>query len=80
MAYGEVAEIVGRTLGRGGPRLVARVMRLYGAAVPWYRVLRADGSLAPEVAERQAQLLAREGILLRNNRVPKSYRWPGNLS
>ncbi|RFS84921.1 cysteine methyltransferase [Actinomadura spongiicola] len=42
LAYGDVAELVGR----GGPRQVGRVMALYGGAVPWWRVVRADGSPA----------------------------------
>ncbi|WP_406497213.1 MGMT family protein [Streptomyces sp. NBC_00846] len=41
MTYGDVAE----WLGDGGPRQVGRVMALYGAAVPWWRVVRADGAL-----------------------------------
>lgn len=40
MSYGDIAEL----LGRGGPRQVGRVMSLYGGAVPWWRVIRADGS------------------------------------
>ncbi|GGQ39594.1 alkylated DNA nucleotide flippase Atl1 [Actinomadura coerulea] len=40
LSYGDVAELVGR----GGPRQVGRVMSLYGGAVPWWRVIRADGS------------------------------------
>ncbi|MFI0353586.1 MGMT family protein [Actinomadura sp. 9N407] len=39
LAYGDVAELVGT----GGPRQVGRVMSLYGGAVPWWRVVRADG-------------------------------------
>jgi alkylated DNA nucleotide flippase Atl1 len=41
MTYGDVAEYVGR----GGPRQVGRVMALWGGAVPWWRVVRADGRL-----------------------------------
>ena len=47
--YGLVAEAVGR----GGPRQVGRVMAMYGAAVPWWRVVRADGSL-PEAHQHEA--------------------------
>lgn len=47
--YGLVAEAVGR----GGARGVGRVMALYGAPVPWWRVVRADGSL-PESHQREA--------------------------
>lgn len=43
MTYGDVAE----RLGEGGPRQVGRVMALYGGAVPWWRVVRADGRLLP---------------------------------
>lgn len=43
MTYGDVAE----WLGDGGPRQVGRVMALYGGAVPWWRVIRADGVLLP---------------------------------
>ncbi|MCX4548381.1 MGMT family protein [Streptomyces sp. NBC_01387] len=43
MTYGDIAE----WLGEGGPRQVGRVMALYGAAAPWWRVVRADGALLP---------------------------------
>ena len=42
MNYGAIAEEVGV----GGPRQVGRVMSTYGGAVPWWRVLHADGGLA----------------------------------
>ena len=41
MSYGAVADAVGR----GGPRQVGRVMATYGGAVPWWRVVHADGTL-----------------------------------
>jgi alkylated DNA nucleotide flippase Atl1 len=43
MTYGDVAE----WLEEGGPRQVGRVMALYGGAVAWWRVVRADGVLLP---------------------------------
>ncbi|MEU9208347.1 MGMT family protein [Streptomyces sp. NPDC048415] len=43
MTYGDIAE----WLEEGGPRQVGRVMALYGGAVPWWRVIRADGVLLP---------------------------------
>jgi alkylated DNA nucleotide flippase Atl1 len=43
MTYGDVAE----WLDEGGPRQVGRVMALYGGAVPWWRVVRADGVPLP---------------------------------
>lgn len=39
--YGVIAAAVGR----GGPRQVGRVMATYGGGVPWWRVVRADGTL-----------------------------------
>ncbi|OON81276.1 hypothetical protein B1H18_07915 [Streptomyces tsukubensis] len=44
MTYGDIAE----WLEEGGPRQVGRVMALYGGAVPWWRVVRADGTLLGE--------------------------------
>ncbi len=41
--YGAVAEFIGS----GGPRQVGAVMARYGGPVPWWRVVRADGSLPP---------------------------------
>jgi alkylated DNA nucleotide flippase Atl1 len=41
MSYGDIAEY----LGRGGPRQVGRVLATSGGAVPWWRVVHADGSL-----------------------------------
>jgi alkylated DNA nucleotide flippase Atl1 len=63
--YGAIAEVVGRVAGGGGPRLVGSVMALHGAAVPWWRVVRADGSLPPshEVDARSHYL--EEGTPLR---------------
>lgn len=39
--YGALADAVGT----GGPRQVGRVMAAYGGPVPWWRVVRADGTL-----------------------------------
>lgn len=40
--YGAIAAVVG-----GGPRQVGAVMARHGGPVPWWRVVRADGSLPP---------------------------------
>jgi alkylated DNA nucleotide flippase Atl1 len=42
MTYGSIAEY----LGHGGPRGVGNVMARDGLAVAWWRVVRADGTLA----------------------------------
>ena len=56
--YGAVAEVVGALVGGGGPRQVGSVMAAYGGPVPWWRVVRADGSLPPshQGEARQAYL------------------------
>ena len=49
------------------PRLVGRVLAETDEELPWHRVVRADGSLA--IGRRQRQLLRREGIPFRGDRV-----------
>ncbi|GHH89437.1 MGMT family protein [Streptomyces capitiformicae] len=61
MTYGDVAE----WLGEGGPRQVGRVMALYGGAVPWWRVVRADGALLPGHELRALGHYRTEGTPLR---------------
>lgn len=59
-AYGEVGSIVGV-----GPRLVGRILRTWGAGVPWWRVTNASGDhplLARALPHWQA-----EGILVKEN-------------
>lgn len=55
--YGALA----RAVGRGGPRQVGRVMALHGDAVPWWRVVHADGSPATCHDGTAASHLRREG-------------------
>jgi alkylated DNA nucleotide flippase Atl1 len=61
MAYGTIAEVVGSSLERGGPRLVGAVLSSYGAAVPWWRVVTASGRLPPGSEVRARRELAAEG-------------------
>ncbi|WP_103530823.1 MGMT family protein [Streptomyces sp. SM11] len=61
MTYGDIAE----WLGDGGPRQVGRVMALYGSAVPWWRVVRADGTLLPAHELRALDHYRAEGTPLR---------------
>ena len=42
--YGAIAEVVGAVVGGGGPRQVGAVMSAHGGPVPWWRVVRADGT------------------------------------
>jgi alkylated DNA nucleotide flippase Atl1 len=63
--YGAVAEVVGARLGGGGPRQVGSVMASYGGPVPWWRVVRADGSLPPSHQGEARQRYLEEGTPLR---------------
>ena len=51
----------------GSPRYAGTVLRTTTEDVPWWRVVRADGSLAK--GARQAALLREEGVVVRRNRV-----------
>ena len=71
--YGAIGQLIGI-----GPRRVARALSSGGGAVPWHRVVRADGSVAEPVRVRQLELLAAEGVPVRDGRVVLSaVRWPG---
>ncbi|WP_156725942.1 MGMT family protein [Streptomyces apocyni] len=61
MTYGDIAE----WLGAGGPRQVGRVMALYGGAVPWWRVVRADGVPLPSHEVRALERYRAEATPLR---------------
>ncbi|WP_435854721.1 MGMT family protein [Streptomyces triculaminicus] len=84
MTYGDVAE----WLGEGGPRQVGRVMALHGAAVCWWRVVRADGVLLPGHELRALEHYRAEGTPLReagrsaDGHVPRlalaRARWDGS--
>jgi alkylated DNA nucleotide flippase Atl1 len=63
--YGAVAEAVGAALGGGGPRQVGAVMAAHGGPVPWWRVVRADGSLPPSHQGEARQAYLEEGTPLR---------------
>jgi alkylated DNA nucleotide flippase Atl1 len=70
--YGAIGRLVGV-----GPRRVARALAAGGGAVPWHRVLRADGTAAEPVRARQLELLAGEGVPSRNGRVDlDAVGWP----
>ncbi|MGZ4507716.1 MAG: MGMT family protein [Blastococcus sp.] len=71
--YGGIGALIGI-----GPRRVARALSGGGgAAVPWHRVIRADGSVAEPVRVEQLALLAAEGVPVRNGRVDlAAVRWP----
>ena len=63
--YGLIAEALFDSLGRGGPRQVGAVMATYGGPVPWWRVVRADGSLRDSHGPEARQAYLAEGTPLR---------------
>ena len=76
MSYGDIAEYVGSA----GPRQVGQVLANSGGSVPWWRVIRADGS-PPRCHDGEAlALLSAEGTPLRpgSQRVDmRRARWDG---
>jgi len=67
MAYGQIAEYVGR----GGPRQVGAVMSRYGSAVPWWRVVTATGRLPPGSERRALEHLRTERTPLHGTGVDR---------
>jgi alkylated DNA nucleotide flippase Atl1 len=70
LSYGEVAELASAP----SPRHVGRVLSLYGDAVPWWRVVRADGSPAPHLRARQLAHLRAEGAPMLPSRAAVDLR------
>ena len=66
--YGEVAARAGLP---GRARLVGRILAEDGHDLPWHRVLRADGTCAPQIAREQSARLRAEGVLLVDGRLPR---------
>jgi len=72
LSYGDVAEL----LGGGGPRQVGAAMAAAPADLPWWRILRADGTLAEDLAERAAPHWHAEGTPRRGTRIDMAAgRW-----
>ncbi|MFD8253038.1 MGMT family protein [Streptomyces werraensis] len=63
-SYGDIAERIGTS-----PRQVGRTMGLLDEGVPWWRVVRADGTPATCHQGQAPRLLAEEGIPMRGTRV-----------
>ena len=66
--YGELAAAVRDITGTGGPRQVGNVMAQYGAAVAWWRVVRADGGLHRDREDVAMQEHRAEGTPMRDPR------------
>jgi alkylated DNA nucleotide flippase Atl1 len=76
MSYGDVAEY----LGAGGPRQVGAAMAASDGTVPWWRVIRADGSPPPGKERECLAALRAESTPMRpdGTRVDmRQARWDG---
>ena len=71
--YGAIGRLIGV-----GPRRVARALSSGGGgSVPWFRVVRADGTVAEPVRVEQLVHLAAEGVPVRDGRVDlRAVGWP----
>lgn len=65
MAYGEVADEAGYP---GAARAVGNLLAVT-PGLPWWRIVTADGRLAPGHERRQSELLRAEGVLVKNGYV-----------
>jgi len=72
--YADVAEL----LGEGGPRAVGTVMSRWGGGVPWWRVVRADGTPPLHKAGEAGRRLRAEGVAFVGERIDlRASRWDG---
>jgi len=70
LSYSRVAVLAGLP---GRARLIGKVMATIGSQLPWWRVLRADRTMAEEVRVEQGKRLRREGVKVEDGgRVPRS--------
>ncbi len=63
-SYGDLGRIVGC-----GPRLVARVLAASGGSTCWWRVVRADGTIAGPLVTEATRLLTDEGVVVIDGRI-----------
>ncbi|WP_404285834.1 MGMT family protein [Glutamicibacter arilaitensis] len=72
LSYGDVAEL----LGVGGARQAGKAMGSSPAWTPWWRILRADGTLTAALAERGNEAWSLENTPRRGQRVDMTQaRW-----
>ena len=66
VSYARVALLANQP---GAARAVARALKA-AKGIPWWRVRRSDGTLAPAVAHEQARRLRAEGVAVHGRKVP----------
>ena len=72
LSYSAVANLAGRP---GGARAVTKALQSI-QGLPWWRVIRRDGTLAYEVSNEQAKHLRKEGVRIVGRRVLGQERKP----
>ena len=65
LSYGQVALFANKP---GAARAVVRALHALDG-IPWWRVIRSDGTMAPQIAPRQARKLRAEGVRVNGRRV-----------
>ncbi len=73
LSYSRVAVLAGLP---GRARLMGTLLRNTDAKLPWWRVVRADRTLAEPVAARQKRRLLAEGVQVRGTRVGRAHVLP----
>jgi methylated-DNA-protein-cysteine methyltransferase related protein len=71
VTYGEVAAEAGRP---GAARAVGRIMATSDGALPWWRVVAADGRLVPGHEAEHRRRLTAEGVEVGERRVRRMSR------
>lgn len=72
LSYGDIAEL----LGSGGPRQVGKAMQHTDDTIPWWRVIRSNGSITEALAEQAANHWRQERTAMRGSTVQMSQaRW-----
>ncbi|MBE2252389.1 MAG: MGMT family protein [Myxococcus sp.] len=69
--YALVALLAGKP---GASRAVVQALHALDD-VPWWRVIKSDGTVAKEMLAKQAPRLKAEGVALLRRRVPPAHRW-----
>lgn len=67
-SYARVALMAGKP---GAARAVVRALHELDD-VPWWRVIRSDGTIAPPMLERQRRRLVAEGVVVKGRRVQRA--------
>lgn len=80
LSYGQVGQLTEVPI---RAREVGHFMRTsWGVEIPWWRVVASDGRMAtakldPRLAAEQRHHLEEEGVMFKNDKVPREFFWDG---